>query len=154
MRNQRTILKKLKESNEKLISITKDVRNTKQEIKNIIYVQSKLISLAIKEYDKMIKEINLEEQTKKRKTKPCTSDTTSIGTQTVGSDSEDELEFLQEEIENHKGYEGLYNLIEKEWPEQLFRTVTKLEGNPFKAKLKNNMPIVLWTLKKRLRREL
>lgn len=50
---------------------------------------------------------------------------------------------MQEEMENYKEYESLKNIIKKERPEHVFRTIKQLEGNSFKIKAKNNLAIII-----------
>lgn len=137
------ILNELKVGNQKLIAITKDVRNTKQEIKNIISQQARLITKAISKYESWeqetqtskgagtgVKKHKTEEETKAKERRTVGIQTDPVDLQKDMADAKMKMQKeISDTLENKRDYTSFTKILDCEWQPISFR-ITSLEvGN-------------------------
>lgn len=148
------MLEKLTNKSKELNLFIEQTTNTKSEIKKAardIKWQLECITKRLKEHQSQPSKIKATEESKSTKYPETKTDAKKVQTQSRGIQTveivermeEKEVEIIQKQIEEGKGFEELTTIIDNEWPEEVYRTVYTNLGNPLKANLKNDIVIVI-----------
>ncbi|CAH1188762.1 unnamed protein product [Phyllotreta striolata] len=128
LKEMREMIERLMKESESLVKLVTTHSNyTKVEIRD----KAKDIKRLVDKAGKKVQEIRVEEEESKEQKKKTTTRT--IGTQTYlsGDESNEERETLEisETIDRAETFEDLEEIIEKKWPEGVFRAVRETEIN-------------------------
>uniref|UniRef100_V5GPZ8 Retrotransposable element n=1 Tax=Anoplophora glabripennis TaxID=217634 RepID=V5GPZ8_ANOGL len=138
------MLRKLDATAKSLRDLVKTIPNTKTDIKKLIADVSRQIEVAnrkIKEWEAYPRAVEVPEQTRKEVV------TVGIQVQMDGDDKEElkkqRVAEIRKIIREETTYEKLTEIIDQNWPEEVYQTVKKTQGNPFKSNAGGNIAIVI-----------